>query len=401
VTHINTAEGETQDMRHAILQALASNWVPRFDRAMGVAYSSMEPTNFRTGPGRALAIVTALAYEAGVFSNLHTFLSNPTQVPNLILALGNAAFTYYHTAGAVSGQFRSNWADTPTMRKIMNYGAWPTIAAGNLLNTVYSGAKATPEVISFIQQHTGSLPDILSNIPHIMGAYAETSFMGLLAYATTRLALSGYRAQKGEGLDQTLTRLANKLLQKPLSSIPNTDKAGHVNVPRYVPNLQFWAALGLLGLAATYVTKLLSQHAQRDQAARDLDNAQRKLNDAKKKLDAAAAAQTAAQNTLTQAQTTLSDAEQDLQTAQSELDKLPQKASPQTVQQAKAKRDAAQQAVQDAQSKLQSAQTVLSNADIAYQSTKAAFDTAQKQYDSAKSKFDREEQGFNKLWLGA
>jgi hypothetical protein len=162
-THVNTQGGETEDMRHAMIQSMASSYVPQIDRGVGFSWTSLEPTNFRTVPGRIAALVTAVAYEAGVVSNVmgaaHYGL-DPRAIPFLASAVAGTAFAAYQATGAASGMFHANWSDTEGFRKFMNRFAWPALTAGtggaalvNLYNAVFDPKNGYDKSVALAMQH--------------------------------------------------------------------------------------------------------------------------------------------------------------------------------------------------------------------------------------------------------
>jgi hypothetical protein len=230
-TNVDTQGGITQDMRHALIQSIASGFVPRIDRSVGFSWTSLEPTNFRTVPGRILALVTAVAYGTGVVSNvmgaIHYGL-DPRAIPSLALALAGTTFAAYQAAGGVSGAFHGNWADTPQMRKVMSRAAWPTLAAGtwgasavNLYNAIFDPKNGVDKIIAHLQ---GINPILLNIFSH---SYVEAGLLGLAAAAVTHVASMGWKAESGGG----------------------------VRLPRRLPTSQVIAALALIALAAYFTWK--------------------------------------------------------------------------------------------------------------------------------------------------
>ena len=224
-TPLNAAEGETMDMRHAVIQAIMSGVIPKVEGQTGATWTASDPSSFRTFRGRVISFITALAYESGAFVSLNALADNPDYLEGVARALGNVAFATflagnstfaaYHLIGSASSQFKMNLAEHQTIRKTMNFFAWPSIALANM-------NFAAAELMS--------------------GNYPEGIFSTMLFGATGFLALSGIRAETG---------------WSPKHPFSKPTQSPGVYKPRRVPQAQIVAAAGLVGLAATHFLRLL------------------------------------------------------------------------------------------------------------------------------------------------
>ncbi len=227
-TPVDVAAGETQDARHATLQAVASGFIPQIDRAAGISWTSLEPTNFRTTSGAILAALTAVAYDAGAVSNAHNVMHyglDVRAIPYVAVGLANTLFSAYQATGAVSGAFHENWADHPNVRKAMVYGAWPTLAAGtwglagvNLYNAIADPGNGFDKVLASAH----------GNLPWLTHTFPEAALLGIAAAAVTHLASMGVRQETN---------------------------GGGVSLPRRNPQATAVAAVALILLAAVYFWK--------------------------------------------------------------------------------------------------------------------------------------------------
>lgn len=246
---INRAGGETPESRRALLHSTFSTVLAAVDREIGVQWTGVEWTNFRTLPGGAVSMAASAAYGIGVLGSLNALGAdlggNWFHVP---LVGANALFAGYHMVGAVSGRFGHNWAELPVVRQTLNRGAWPMVSLGTAGWALHSAVAAAGG---------GSWQQVALNL-------GTAGFAALASHATYKLTQAGWRA---EGVTGQHARLEALAYRSGLGSVYEALQLGGVDKPRAAPLRNLRAGIGLTGLGA--MMWMQNAHGDDDKLVRD------------------------------------------------------------------------------------------------------------------------------------
>ncbi|WP_146014040.1 hypothetical protein [Trinickia dabaoshanensis] len=250
---VNWMVGESGQMRQMKIAGATANTIAKSDQAAGGAVASFELTNPMTYPGAVASLLTSAAYSASVLSSLHGIGQDPlTHLYGFPLIFGNGLFAGYQLLAGSSGLFGKNLAEAQGVREFMNYGAWPSIAIGNLMlagQSVYNLATGTGSILADAVLTVGAAVTGAASTKIAWTAVgAESDWWSARKVVPIRVKTASILA-KGADLMGVKNAAQSKLVKKVGVKDNNPVYAEGLGAPRSIPKATLLAAAGLATLS--------------------------------------------------------------------------------------------------------------------------------------------------------